>query len=161
MWNNNMKKYILIIAIVFLSFSQLAGEAFPPPQPTQVNYVMPVHTGAANSGVNYGVGVNSHPGGVNNHPGGPSNHHSGHPGHPQAYNQIIIQSGNNVYTTTSPRYPSQSYVYKDFGGQQKYPNRNYYIPSYCMHDNYIYYGNGYNPFCSQYRRYGNGMYINF
>ncbi len=146
-----MKKYILIILIVFLSVSQLAVEAFPPPQPTQVNYIMPVPT-VTGGGINNGT--NSHHCDINTH-------HGGHSGHPQAYNQIIIQSGNTVYTTTSPRYPKQSYVYKDFAGQPKYPNRNYYIPSYCMHDNYIYYGNGYNPFCSQYRRYGNGMYINF
>lgn len=125
-----MKKYIFVVFVIFMSLViQLTAGAFPPPQPTAVNYVMPV------------PGVNS----MQN----------------KTYNRIIIQSGNNTYITTSPVHPRQSYTYKDFAAPQRYPNRNYYVPSYCMHDSYVYYGNGYNPFCSQYRRYGNGMYINF
>ena len=124
-----MKKYVLIIAILFISALQLTAEADSTAQPAQVYYAMPT-------------------------PKQP-------PVHNQTYNRIIIQSGNNTYITTSPRYPKQSYAYKDFETHQRYPHRNHYIPSYCMHDSYIYYGNGYNPFCSQYRRYGNGMYINF
>ena len=126
MWNIVMTKYVLIIAAVF--FSVLTAGAFPPPQPTPVNNVMPIQ--------------------------------SGYPVHNQTYNKIIIQSGNNTYVTISPKYPKQSYIYKDFAGQQRYPHRNYNVPSYCMHERYIYNDN-FNPFCGRYRQFGNGMYIDF
>ena len=126
-----MKKQIFVIfSTIFLTLIfQLTAMAFPPPQPTPVNYVMPI----------------PNPNPVQN----------------RTYNNIIIQSGNNTYVTTSPVHPKQSYAYKNFGTTQRYLNRNYYIPSYCMHDRYNYYQNGYNPFCGRYRQFGSGVYINF
>ena len=84
--------------------------------------------------------------------------------YPQAnpINKIIISSGtpNAIITPAPPPPPRHTYKYKDFAGHKRYPNRSYYIPSYCMPEEGFNTGI-YNPFCNHYRPYGSNLYLRF
>lgn len=77
-------------------------------------------------------------------------------------NHVIINNSADPYIMTPPPPPPtrDKYRYRDFAGNNRFPARSYYIPSYCMPER-SFYNSYYNPFCNHYRPYGSNLYINF
>jgi hypothetical protein len=79
----------------------------------------------------------------------------------QPVNRVIINTGNNEFVTPPPPPPPRhKYRYRDFAGDKRYPNRSYYVPSYCMPGT-VFYQDAFNPFCNHYRPYGSNMYMSY
>ena len=78
-------------------------------------------------------------------------------------NKIVVNTTSDrapVITPPPPPPERGRFKYRDFAGNNKFPIRSYYIPSYCMPER-RFYGGDYNPFCNHYRPYGSNLYISF
>ena len=82
---------------------------------------------------------------------------------PQArpINRVIINTGSHEFVAPPPPPPPhRKYRFRDFAGEKRYPNRSYYVPSYCMPGT-IFYEDAFNPFCNHYRPYGSNIYMSY